>query len=368
MHTHTFGAPYRAAPDSAIRSVRERERVLVEQLHADLDTSATNTKAMLGLNPKPATPVKSLAAPATAPGTGPSTVTVRLRWATDAAGAAFDLLASHLDGNRLPRTPDGGRLRGGDAGRAAIADAALLARGLAELDARIAGPLRAAADRVPDPGQRLLLATAVDDVDRVTLVGVASYARVVTDMLRSDHRAGVDDLVPAPVLGPTWSGVHSPADAAHAVHALRSWTAQHATDLTITDLMNIAATGARLARLTGLFQLYRPGDHAAAVDAATRSATAWRQAHMGLRALRSVHSPPAGAEPPRQLAAWLDTQLRGENPGQRLAAELADPARAAQWGASIRAITGHLPDLARGAGDSLRAQLETGRSSWSTAP
>jgi hypothetical protein len=55
------------------------------------------------------------------------------RKAADTAGLAFDVFATHLDGDRLLRTPDGQQLRGGDAGRA----------GMAELDALLACPLRA---------------------------------------------------------------------------------------------------------------------------------------------------------------------------------------------------------------------------------
>jgi len=345
--THTFGENNGAAA-TAIRSLQDRERALVAQLHTDLTTTANATKATLGLDP------------ATASGPAPAGTADHLRRAADAAGVAFDLLATHLDSDRLPRTPDGQRLRGGDAGRAAIADATMLARGAAELDQRTATTLHAATARITDPALRPVLTAAVADVERVARVGVAPFAHAVSAMLRTEHRAGVDELAPAATLGPSWTGIGSPADAAIALDALRSWTTQHDVELTVTDLMNIAAVGARLTRLTGFHHQQLDGDHTTTMAEATRSATAWRQAHMGLRELHTVHPAPPGATLPQQLAAWVDTHLRREAPGAGLATPR-DPGRASEWHTSIQAITAYLPDLADAARRSLTELHENGR-------
>ena len=83
----------------------------------------------------------------------------------------------------------------------------MLARGAAELDRRIAVALRAAAANLTDLALRPVLSAAVVDVERVARVGVAPFAQAVSAMLRTEHRAGVDELAPAATLGPSWTGI-----------------------------------------------------------------------------------------------------------------------------------------------------------------
>ena len=123
----------------------------------------------------------------------------------------------------------------------------------------------------------------------------------------------------------------SPAQAAAAVDRYHTWLAGHAGELTIADLVTLAATAFRLISIIG--QLADP--------------TAWRRCHHNLRLLRTVHPAPAGCTHAVLLAGWTDRQLRGGVPTK--------PAHPAwtTWTDAAAVIADRLPDLANAAATSL---------------
>jgi len=304
----------------------DSERRTAARLHDDLAASAAVTGPVLDL-PRIPSAERSIAG--------------RLARAAVAAGLAWDLLASRLPPDRATDTPAPALVSAPDA-RAVLADAALLARGMAILDVRLEPAMAmAAVDPATPAALGRLLRQVAEDCDAVTLLGVRSYTadilRQVAEPSIGDSRPTLDALTlpPAPL---RVTRLTSAEQAIAAAEGYLNWLVRRGRELTVPDLASLAATASRVARLAA-----RPAaDNSPAHPAGGDAVLAWRQAYEALRPLRTVHHRPTGWGQAFRLAAWADQQLREPPPPSR------------GWQAGTTAIAGLLPALADAGHASLR--------------
>ena len=238
LAVNTFSVGPRPAPTvGTVRSLAARERALVGQLQFDLAFSAETTRYLLNVD-----------SPRRRAESGTSR---RLARGIEAARLAWDLLATHLDADRIPQTADGDRTTGGGGGgRAVLHDLALLAAYLARLDERLEFAFRAASAHVTTPTQlRPYLQVAADDCRRVSRIGLASYAQAVTSVLAGD-RSGVDGIRPAIAALP--DRLVAAEDVIAAMDAYVAWIRRNTAVLTISDLATISAIGSRVSEVGGV--------------------------------------------------------------------------------------------------------------------
>jgi len=297
-------------------------------LLSELNLSAATTRSALALPAHPPTE-RSTAA--------------HLTRAADAAGLAWDLLATRLTPEGEPDYPTGWWVVDGDA-RAVLTDALLLVRGTASLDEHLGQPLwTVAADATVPAASAAALRAVADDCQAVTTLGLPVLAgnllRRIAEPLAIGNWQRIDAVTAAPV-GARPGRLATPAQAAAATDAYLTWLMRRRSDLTVPDLASLAATAARLSRVVGAST--GTADSAAAGCDAVR---AWRLAHQALRPLRSVHPRPVGWRQAFLLADWADRHVRSSDRARSPTPDM--PAAAA-------AIAGQLPWLAETGAASVR--------------
>jgi hypothetical protein len=323
----------RASADGFSGAVRSRVYTLVETLHSDLRPSVRLAEES--------------SRPPRLQGAAVESTAGRLVTASDAAGGAWDLLASHLAGSGDELTPDGRDLRSGGS-RVTLADATLLLRGVAELDGRIESPLREMAARSQTNQQaRRRLVAAADDARRITRLGTADFAGAVSRVLRSDDRRGVDELDVAPAW-PHHVIVDSPRSAVTAAATMRMRAHRKFGDLTVLDLAAMAAVASRVTHLAAV--VGRRGG--ATADVAAQTAAAWRRGYMAAAELRAITDGVRLNGDANRFCTWADRQLA--KPAQHRC-------RGKQWLPAVQEMTAYLPQMALSAQLSIWHQVREGR-------
>jgi hypothetical protein len=306
----------------------EPERRSTAQLLTELNLSVSATRDVLVFPAEPPT--------------DRSTAT-RLARAADAAGLAWDLLATRLTPEGKPDYPIGWWAVGGDA-RAVLSDALLLVRATASLDEHVDRAIRVAiADPAVPATAAAALRTVADDCEAVTTLGLPVLAgnllRRVAEPLATDNWRRIDAVTAAPI-GARPGRLATPAQAAAATETYLTWLIRRRSDLTVPDLTSLAATAARLSRLVGTL-----AGTADLGPLGREAVQAWRLAHLALGPLRSVHPRPVGWRQAFLLADWADRQLHHST--------IARPPGADSISAAAP-IAGQLPWLAEVGAASLR--------------
>lgn len=276
------------------------------------------------------------ASPAPHPGQPPRPVsgtTARLTRAADTSGAAFDLLAGHLEPVDVPGVPSRSPLRRGGT-RITARDAVLLARTLARLDSRLERPLRALAGHARDEQTRRRLVAIAEDCKRVTHHGVRQFASVIHDVLRSPARRLVDQLdLALPAL--TWPPAPtSPAAAADLVAGLRTSTRRHPDRLSVIDLAAVASTGATVSLLTAYASAAIGGPTGPALTAARQ----WRSVFQNLSPFATHSRGRNLVTHAQRVRGWAEELIRAGN-GR-------EPSQIPTLVPTIQAMTTDLADLA----------------------
>jgi len=317
--------------------LRETDRRNAARLHADLSASAIGTQHVLDLPAEPG-PRQSVAG--------------RLSRVADAAGLAWDLLATQLPPHGATAARRG-HPAGGLNARSVLTDAALLARGMASLDVRLepAMSMVAVDPATPNNIGRALQQVA-EDCEAVTLLGVPAYTGQILHQPTNPAAAARQALnaLTAPSAPMRVVRLTSEQQAVAAAEAYLAWLMRGGGDLTVPDLLSLAATASRLTRLVARARGTSVEPHPAGRDAVG----AWREAYQATRRLRSIHPRPAGWRQAVRLAAWADEQLRAAQPPPRRSA-------------TVTEIADLLPALAEAGQASLR-RLHSGRRLYAPAP
>lgn len=258
----------------------------------------------------------------------------RLVRAGDLAGAAFDLLAGHLDAWQGPTMPASQPLAHSGT-RVTARDAAQLAQALTGLDRRLELPLQAAAaaPSLDPPTRRLLRATA-GNCRQVTQLRICEYAAQVHRLLRAPPRRAVDALDLAdPVAFPLPTPAQ-PETLTALVAELGQIVHSYPQGLSIPDLAAVASIAARAGALTAFVTAPVGGP----VGPALASAGQWRQLHHDLNGF-AIHTRGRDlAAVANRFASWVDPMIRS---GHRL-----PPATATSWLPAFSSISSELADLA----------------------
>jgi hypothetical protein len=262
--------------------------------------------------------------------------------------------------------------------RSVLADAVLLARGVAGIDAILAPALWRVilAGGVAEPN-RAQLRTVAEDCLHATRVALppssrqlcAALARQLAADLQPTDRLWLDGLISAPSLTPP--RLSGPADVTPAIDSYYIWLVRCSSRLTIPDLAAVSVVAARLAAVVGL--VAAQGNGRPSIDPTVRQTIgAWRDAHHQLRYLRSIHPRPKGHQQAGRLASWLDQQVRNGIPNDSTDATW--PA----WTSTATAIAARLPALADAAEGSIgllagdrrlfTSEPETRQGQWTPAP
>jgi hypothetical protein len=270
-------------------------------------------------------------APPTAPGRGTAARLVR---AGDLAGAAFDLLAGHLDVWHGPPLPASQPLAGGGV-RVTACDAAQLAQALTGLDRRLELPLYAAAATpgLDPPARRLLLATA-NNSRTVTRRQLGDYAAHVHRLLRTPPRRIVEMLDLADPVVPRLLAPAQPEQLTNLVAELGEIAHRNPRTLSIPDLAAIASVASRAGALTAFVTAPVGGPAGPALASAGR----WRQLRHDLNVFAIPTHGHRLTTAANQFASWVDPII---HQGHRFR-----PATAASWLPAVAAITDKLADLA----------------------
>ena len=270
-------------------------------------------------------------APPAAPGRGTAARLVR---AGDLAGAAFDLLAGHLDVWHGPPLPASQPLAGGGV-RVTACDAAQLAQALTALDRRLELPLYAAAATpgLDPPTRRLLLATA-NNSRTVTRRQLGEYAAHVHRLMRTPPRRTVETLDLADAVVPRLPTDAQPEQLANLVAELGEIAQRNPRTLSIPDLAAIASVAARASALTAFVTAPVGGPTGPALASAGR----WRQLRHDLHSFAIPTPGHRLTTAANQFASWADPII---NQGHRFR-----PVTASTWLPAAASITDELADLA----------------------
>jgi hypothetical protein len=333
-------------------------------LHAELVDSVQATNPMLDLD------ASSL------PGTHTPFTDAFLR-SVDAARTGWDIALPRL----VTRTDsasnrDTAQVR--SQARALVADAALIVRGVAELDPDLAIALLSAArdpaaqrsvqrrwaawvepgtaasqgdvpidqPQHPEPHLSHLLARVAADCSRTPARGLIPSAAGALTALNDGHRAGVD-TVRSGIRMPRIDNTSDPEAVGETLATYTEWLHQEARHLTVADLANVTAVSSRIAGLTGL--AHAPTS-LCPVPEALDTVRAWRSCYHALQPLASIHPAPNGSEQARRIATWADNAIM-------TGPWAADPAR---WQSATAAMAERLPGLAKAAGMGLICQYRRG--------
>lgn len=240
---------------------------------------------------------------------------VPLRRAADAIDAAGDLIATHVEPHRRPRTPEGAAIRAGGGVAAALADVGTLTRRMLSVDANLVEWIQRA-----DPRLVERLAPMTDGVVS-TLSGALGHA---AEELVVDAAAPrlLDLLTPAAYLSDAPAAVTSVSDVVDALVAVRDWLWKEPGQVHAVHLRIATQFGVAVSAVT-----------ASANDVDQTGLRAWRRASAAASQIDG--STPRGpsadtAETLKDLLRWAHERLDGSaavslgsESGQcRLAAEL----------------------------------------------
>lgn len=283
-----------------------------------------------------------------------------LRQAYDNAGAAFDILGTHLGDARIPRSLDAEGLRfDRDLSATVLTDALSLAHDLTRLDSQLARSRRRL-EQLPNIGQQLPgMNSIIREAERLTAIDTRRFVSTVHEQLRPSDRGGVDHI--SLVTPPPADRMHvdSPAAAATAIDALRTWAYQHNQELLSVDLANIAAVARTSSHLTAATDLaLNHGEPTDLTRQAHQAANDWAHLYRTLDPMVTIDRRAFDHGIAGSFRAWAKPYLsRGH-----LAADIAgDPARAEQWLRAAQTISARLPDLAELAHRSVYHQQATDR-------